>query len=223
MKGLGTRNRKLFKVFNSLVTISDFSALISTFNEDHLNEGSGDLLEWLDDDIDISSTWNKIYVPLRNIVKKFAKQMAKEGNQLQQQKHQPDSTTSGGYAPCQNGIYTFGCQGEGINKVQTCLGGLVTDGKFGPLTKAKLESVAKQFSEKFTDANIPEICKMASMSSTVSQSRAPEPLQNVRPIPTKDQTIKSQIKVPELSKKLNLTQLAPIKKGATNMAMGFKP
>lgn len=62
-----------------------------------------------------------------------------------------------GYKPC-SGTYSFGCKSDVIAKVQGCLGGLVTDGKFGPKTKAKL--AGKGFSS-FTDADVDKICQTA--------------------------------------------------------------
>jgi hypothetical protein len=206
MKGLGTRNKMVFRVFNSLVTISDLSTLIATFNEDHENEGKGDLLKWLDSDIDISSTWNKIYVPVRNLVKKFAKKLAAE--------NPPDTTTgtgssSGGYRPAQGtneDQYVIGTSGAGIFKVQECLGftGADLDGKFGPITQGKLMELARQYVNGFTDADIDTICKMAAprINPQIAGISA------ISPIPTKDQIIKSPVKVPTLAKPINTTTLA---------------
>ena len=168
MKGLGTNNKLLFSVFDSLVTVSDLSALIDTFNEDHLNEGDGDLLEWLDDDIDISSTWNRIYIPVRNLVKKFAKQLAVEGQ---------TTTGSGGiYKPCTE-KYSFGCESPAIAEIQGCLG-LVQDGKFGPKTQAKLDMLGK--AEGFTDADIDSICKSAKAASAQSKPIPTAPVSNLK-------------------------------------------
>lgn len=205
MKGLGTRNKDVFRVFNSLVTISDFSALIATFNEDHMNEGAGDLLEWLDSDIDISSTWNKIYVPCRNLVKKFAKKLAKE--------NPPPATNtstganagaaSGGYRPVQGtneDPYKLGTSGAGISKVQECLG-ITTDGKFGPITQSKLMELAKQYRHAFTNDDIEDICKMA------------RPRQNIQISPmTASTNYKPEIpplKMMDLAPKTDTQTLAP--------------
>jgi len=165
MKGLGTRNKLLFSVFNSLVTVSDLSALIAIFNEDHLNEGDGDLLEWLDSDIDISSTWNKIYVPVRNLVKKFARQLAQENPPEDQA-----ITGGGNYKPC-SGTYSFGCQSDTIARVQKCLGGLVIDGKFGPKTQVKLDLIGR--AEGFTDDDVESICKAAAAASVPTRVKEP--------------------------------------------------
>jgi hypothetical protein len=195
MKGLGTRNKLVYSVFDSLVTISDLSALISTFNEDHLNEGDGDLLEWLDDDFDISSMWNRIYFPVRNLVKKFAKQLAEENLPAEQ----PTNTTSGGggtYKPC-TGTYSFGCESESIRKIQGCLG-LVEDGKFGPKTQVKLGKLGKGFDKGFTDADVETICSLA-----------PSLIQRVDPL---DKASTSNLKLSNLVPKLDTTTLRPAMK-----------
>ena len=196
MKGLGTRNKLIFSVFDSLVTISDLSALISTFNEDHLNEGDGDLLEWLDSDIDISSTWNRIYVPVRNLVKKFAKQLAEENPSTGQSTDTPTDNASvagGSYKPC-TGTYSFGCESESIRKIQGCLG-LVEDGKFGPKTQVKLSKLGKGFDKGFTDADVETICSLA-----------PSLIDRVKPL---DKASTSNLSLSSLAPKLDTTTLRP--------------
>ena len=70
--------------------------------------------------------------------------------------------TGGGYKDC-SGTYTFGCKSEAIRKVQGCLGGLTTDGKFGPNTQKALK--AKGF-DSFTDADVDKICGIDSIEDT---------------------------------------------------------
>jgi hypothetical protein len=69
---------------------------------------------------------------------------------------------TGGYKDC-SGTYTFGCKSEAIRKVQGCLGGLTTDGKFGPNTQKALK--AKGF-DSFTDADVDKICGIDSIEDT---------------------------------------------------------
>jgi hypothetical protein len=69
---------------------------------------------------------------------------------------------SGGYKDC-SGSYSFGCKSEVIRKVQGCLGGLTTDGKFGPNTQKALK--AKGF-DSFTDADVDKICGVDSVEDT---------------------------------------------------------
>ena len=194
MKGLGTRNKLLFSVFNSLVTVSDLSALISTFNEDHLNEGDGDLLKWLDSDIDISSTWNKIYVPVRNLVKKFARQLAQENPPEDQA-----ATSGGNYKPC-TGTYSFGCQSDAIARVQQCLGGLVVDGKFGPKTQVKLDLIGR--AGGFTDDDVESICKQAvTLPARVSVATPPK---------ASTPKLKLANLAPSMNNKLNVAMKQPV-------------
>lgn len=207
MKGLGTRNKLVFSVFDSLVTISDLSALIATFNEDHENEGDGDLLEWLDADIDISSTWNRIYVPVRNLVKKFAKKLGEENKTDQTDK--PDETTGGGagYKPC-TGTYSFGCESEAIRKIQGCLG-LVEDGKFGPKTQIKLEKLGKGYDKGFTDADVQLICSLA--PTLIQRATVPSKVSTGVSMPGST-TTGSPMKLSPLAPKVNKTTLRPAMK-----------
>ena len=69
---------------------------------------------------------------------------------------------TGGYKDC-SGTYTFGCKSEAIRKVQGCLGGLTTDGKFGPNTQKALK--AKGF-DSFTDTDVDKICGIDSIEDT---------------------------------------------------------
>lgn len=78
--------------------------------------------------------------------------------------------TGGGYRPCA-GAYSYGCKTDptgAIGKVQGCLG-LVQDGKFGPKTKAALQS--KGFAS-FTDTEVDKIC---GKSQTTQTTQATQP------------------------------------------------
>jgi hypothetical protein len=66
-------------------------------------------------------------------------------------------TGGGSYKDC-FGTYTKGCKSEVIRKVQGCLGGLTTDGKFGDNTQKAL--VAKGYPNGFTDADVNKICNV---------------------------------------------------------------
>lgn len=55
-----------------------------------------------------------------------------------------------------SGTYTQGCESSKVGEVQSCLGGLTVDNKFGPRTAAKLKE--KGFGESFTDADVAKIC-----------------------------------------------------------------
>ena len=69
---------------------------------------------------------------------------------------------TGGYKDC-SGSYSYGCKSEAIRKVQGCLGGLTTDGKFGPNTQRELR---KKGYESFTDADVDKICGIDSIEDT---------------------------------------------------------
>jgi hypothetical protein len=69
---------------------------------------------------------------------------------------------TGGYKDC-SGTYSYGCKSPVIAKVQVCLGGLVTDGKFGPKTQASLKSKGYN---SFTDADVDKICGIDSVEDT---------------------------------------------------------
>jgi hypothetical protein len=63
------------------------------------------------------------------------------------------TTTTSKYKVC-TGTYTQGCQSPVVAKVQGCLG-LVSDGKFGPKTAAKLK---EKSITSFVDADVDKIC-----------------------------------------------------------------
>jgi hypothetical protein len=62
----GTDEESVYKAFRSLKGASDFCALVDRFNKDYGSDG--DLLEWLDGDFDLSSQWEQIYRPIRDVV-----------------------------------------------------------------------------------------------------------------------------------------------------------
>jgi hypothetical protein len=70
-------------------------------------------------------------------------------------KSSPTKTTTVKYKPC-SGTYTQGCYSDAIKQVQGCLGGLVTDGKFGPKTSEKLKTVGLYGG--FSDNDVKVIC-----------------------------------------------------------------
>lgn len=57
------------------------------------------------------------------------------------------------FKPC-SGIYNMGCMGDSVKKIQACLG-LVTDGKYGPKTNAKLMDIGYR---SFKDEDVEKIC-----------------------------------------------------------------
>lgn len=157
LKGLGTTEEAVYEVFNSLQTISDLAALIDTFNTETSSEGEGDILNWLTTDIDSTAEWNQIYRPIRKIVYRFMKDLAKENPPKKDDGKPEPGKTEGGYKPC-TGTYSYGCYAVAIGEVQKCLG-LLVDNKFGPKTLAALKAKANM--ETFTDSDIAVICKAA--------------------------------------------------------------
>jgi hypothetical protein len=138
-----------------LKTVSDFCALITRFNKDYGSDG--DLLEWLDDDFNQTSEWMQIFRPLRDIVEDTLlsiKDETVEDDCTSNPNQEKCKGGKSGYKDC-SGTYSFGCKSEAIRKVQGCLGGLTTDGKFGPNTQKALK--AKGF-DSFTDADVDKIC-----------------------------------------------------------------
>jgi hypothetical protein len=159
----GTDEEKLFGAFKKLEagTASDFCALVKYYNS---NSDSGDLFDDLDSDIDAESEWKQIFRPIRNCV---------EDSLLTIKDEAPKDTTKTGGGKTGGGktggtggtggtkwrtdctTYVMGCKSDIIAKVQGCLGGLVTDGKFGPKTKAKLKEIGYS---SFTNADVNKIC-----------------------------------------------------------------
>lgn len=168
MKRLGTRERDVYKVFESLQTISDLGALITFYEQDN----GISLLEQLDRDFDQTREWMQIYRPIRNLVLKFAIQMGEENKILDQQKTQQnqqvtggDNTVSdagynspvtGGYNPVMGTIeepFRYGTSGRGIAQVQQALG-VAQDGKWGPKTDSKIKELASEYANGFTNEDL---------------------------------------------------------------------
>lgn len=80
------------------------------------------------------------------------------------------------YTNC-TGTYTIGCKSEVIKKVQGCLGGIKSDGLFGPQTKGAL--LAKTGKDSFTDGDVNTICQpttpVTTTATTVNQQQVAEP------------------------------------------------
>jgi hypothetical protein len=152
----GTDEEKLFGAFKKLEsgTASDFCALVQYYNK---NSDSGDLFDDLDSDIDAESEWKQIFRPIRNCVEDSLLTIKDETVEVDCTVNPNQEKCKGGksgYKDC-SGTYSFGCKSEAIRKVQGCLGGLTTDGKFGPNTQKALK--AKGFTS-FTDADVDKIC-----------------------------------------------------------------
>jgi hypothetical protein len=160
----GTDEEKLFGAFKQLegATASDFCALVQYYNK---NSDSGDLFDDLDSDIDAESEWKQIFRPIRNCVEDSLLTIKDETVEVDCTVNPNQEKCKGGksgYKDC-SGTYSFGCKSEAIRKVQGCLGGLTTDGKFGPNTQKALK--AKGF-DSFTDTDVDKICGIDSIEDT---------------------------------------------------------
>lgn len=154
MEGITTDEDAIYSALGELKTASDFCGLVDAFSKYH----DGELLEWLDDDIDDQSEWNRILRPIRNVVEDTLLSIKDEsaGKKIVEKiKTGKGGTKTSVYKNC-SGTYTKGCKSSVIAKVQGCLG-LVQDGKFGPKTDAALNT--KGFNIGFTDNDVNKLCK----------------------------------------------------------------
>jgi hypothetical protein len=110
----------------------------------------GGLVQFLDDLTDSPDEWKMFTRPLEGMIEDTEIVVTPEDNA----NTGGGGSTGGGYKDCA-GSYSYGCKSEAIRKVQGCLGGLTTDGKFGPNTRDALK--AKGF-DSFTDAEVDKIC-----------------------------------------------------------------
>ena len=157
----GTDEEKLFAQFKKLQdgTASDFCAFVAYYNS---HSDSGDLFDDLDSDIDAEDEWKQIYRPIRNCVEdslltikdeKIEEDCKANPNQAKCKGGKKNDGGGTKYKPC-TGIYNMGCMGDSIKKIQACLG-LVTDGKYGPKTNAKLMDIGYR---SFKDEDVEKIC-----------------------------------------------------------------
>jgi len=154
----GTDEEKLFAQFKAIQdgTVSDFCALVNQYNKNY-----GDLWDDLDSDIDSEDEWNQIFRPLRNCVEDSMLEVAKETEK--DCKANPDQekckkVVEASYKDCKD-FYQKGCKSPVIAKVQGCLGGLKSDGLFGPKTETKLKEKFADLAGGFRDSEVDKICK----------------------------------------------------------------
>jgi hypothetical protein len=144
IQGIGTDEDAIRGAISSMESVADLCAMHKYYNKTY-----GDLYDDLDSDIDGEDFRRYVWSAIAPIVED-----AEENLKTAEEEEKPK--TEGGYKDC-SGTYTFGCKSEAIRKVQGCLGGLTTDGKFGPNTQKALK--AKGF-DSFTDADIDKICNV---------------------------------------------------------------
>jgi len=148
IEGFGTDEDAIKAAISSMKNVADLCALKQKYDSRY-----GDLYEDLDGDIDGTDWKTYVWAPMQTIIEKSAAELEKA--QEKSGGGKSGGGKSGGYKPC-SGTYTLGCKSDAIAKVQSCLGGLTVDGKFGSNTKKKLAS--KGFTS-FTDADVDKICK----------------------------------------------------------------
>jgi hypothetical protein len=145
IQGIGTDEAAIKGSISSMETVADLCAMAKYYNRTY-----GDLYDDLDSDLDGESFRQYVWSAIAPVVDDAEEDLAKV-------KQEGDTKKTGGkkYKSC-SGTYTQGCYSEVIKQVQGCLGGLVTDGKFGPKTNEKLKSAG--FSSGFSDNDVDKIC-----------------------------------------------------------------
>ena len=145
IQGIGTDEAAIKGSISSMETVADLCAMAKYYNRTY-----GDLYDDLDSDLDGESFRQYVWSAIAPMVDDAEEDLAKV-------KQEGDTKKTGGtkYKSC-SGTYTQGCYSEVIKQVQGCLGGLVTDGKFGPKTNEKLKSAG--FSSGFSDNDVDKIC-----------------------------------------------------------------
>ena len=158
IEGPGTDEDAIKGAISSMETVADLCAMYKYYNKTY-----GDLYEDLDGDLDGESFRRYVWSAIAPIVDDAEEDLEKVKDAEEVKKSDGGKTavvggggggSKTGYKSC-SGTYSFGCKSDVIAKVQACVG-TVADGKFGPKTKAALES--KGFSS-FTDADVEKICK----------------------------------------------------------------
>jgi hypothetical protein len=147
IEGIGTTLPSIKSALDSMPTVADLCALNSWYTTQY-----GDLYDDLDSDIDGSDFTKYVWSA---IAPKVADAEDDLENTEKVKKSGTTKKTTTKYKPC-SGTYTQGCYSDVIKQVQGCLGGLVTDGKFGPKTSEKLKAAG--FSGGFSDNDVDKIC-----------------------------------------------------------------
>jgi hypothetical protein len=143
IEGIGTNEDDIKSAIESMGNVADLCALKTKYDARY-----GSLYEDLDGDIDGTDWKTYVWAPMQTIIEKSAEKLEevkpiKGGG----------GSGSGGYKDCK-GTYSKGCISDVISTVQSCVG-LVTDGKYGPKTDAKLKELGYN---SFSDADVNKIC-----------------------------------------------------------------
>jgi len=93
--------------------------------------------------------------------------------------------SGGGFKLCK-GIYSFGCKTDpsgAIGQVQSCLGGLVVDGKYGTNTNNKLKEIGYN---SFKDEDIQKICNKQKQPDTSKEAPKEVPKDDIVQVDSED-------------------------------------
>ncbi len=145
IEGLQTDEDAIKSAIESMGNVADLCALKTKYDARY-----GSLYEDLDGDIDGTDWKTYVWAPMQTIIEKSAEKL----EEVKPVKGCGGSGSgSGGYKAC-SGTYSKGCISDVISTVQSCVG-LVTDGKYGPKTDAKLKELGYN---SFSDADVDKIC-----------------------------------------------------------------
>jgi hypothetical protein len=145
IEGVGTNEDDIKSAIESMGNVADLCALKTKYDARY-----GSLYEDLDSDIDGTDWKTYVWAPMQTIIEKSAEKL----EEVKPIKGGGGSGSgSGGYKACK-GTYSKGCISDVISTVQSCVG-LVTDGKYGPKTDAKLKELGYN---SFSDADVDKIC-----------------------------------------------------------------
>jgi hypothetical protein len=148
IEGLGTNEDDIKSAIESMGNVADLCALKTKYDARY-----GSLYEDLDGDIDGTDWKTYVWAPMQTIIEKSAEKI----EEVKPKKEDNGGGGSGGYKACK-GTYSMGCISDVISTVQSCVG-LVTDGKYGPKTNAKLKELGYN---SFSDADVDKICNKQS-------------------------------------------------------------
>jgi hypothetical protein len=148
IEGIGTNEDDIKSAIESMGNVADLCALKTKYDARY-----GSLYEDLDGDIDGTDWKTYVWAPMQTIIEKSAEKI----EEVKPKKEDDGGNGSGGYKACK-GTYSMGCISDVISTVQSCVG-LVTDGKYGPKTNAKLKELGYN---SFSDADVDKICNKQS-------------------------------------------------------------
>ena len=148
IEGIGTNEDDIKSAIESMGNVADLCALKTKYDARY-----GSLYEDLDGDIDGTDWKTYVWAPMQTIIEKSAEKI----EEVKPKKEDNGGGGSGGYKACK-GTYSMGCISDVISTVQSCIG-LVTDGKYGPKTNAKLKELGYN---SFSDADVDKICNKQS-------------------------------------------------------------